>query len=224
MTSVPTASPIYLRTDMVFGLVSGGSIAHVSGVFNHLDAYTHRPTLFTTDHIPGIRSDLEVHNILPGRAFLHDPEIAYLHNTATFEAKVLRLIRGKRIGFVYQRYSTNNFAGARLKGKLGVPLVLDRMADFALRAQHEIFGLGIVVSRFRPTSRLHKQTVMSMRRDAIPGIHPPIFNSIITEATEIAEAADIEEEVGSLRQKFGGSGPHRQFSSLADEYLRYVGG
>ena len=32
---------------------------------------------------------------------------------------------------------------------LGVPLVLDRMADFALRAQHEIFGLGIVVSRFR---------------------------------------------------------------------------
>jgi chromosome partitioning protein len=107
---------------------------------------------------------------------------------------------------------------------LGVPLVLDRMADFALRAQHEIFGLGIVVSRFRPTSKLHKQTVMSMRHDAIPGIHPPIFNTIITEALEVAEAADIEENVGSLRQKFGGNGPHRQFSALADEYLRYVGG
>src|SRR5579862_6050449 len=107
---------------------------------------------------------------------------------------------------------------------LGVPLVLDRMADFALRAQHEIFGLGIVVSRFRPTSRLHKQTVDSMRRDAIPGIHPPIFNSIITEDIEVAEAADVEEQVMSLRQKFGGSGPHKQFSALADEYLRYVGG
>jgi chromosome partitioning protein len=107
---------------------------------------------------------------------------------------------------------------------LGVPLVLDRMADFALRAQHEIFGLGIVVSRFRAASRLHKETVMSMRRDAIPGIHPPIFNSIITEDVGVAEAADVEESVGTLRQKFGGTGPHRQFSSLADEYLRYVGG
>jgi chromosome partitioning protein len=107
---------------------------------------------------------------------------------------------------------------------LGVPLVLDRMADFALRAQHEIFGLGIVVSRFRATSKLHKQTVMSMRRDAIPGIHPPIFNSIITEDLGVAEAADVEETVGTLRQKFGGAAPHRQFSALADEYLRYVGG
>jgi chromosome partitioning protein len=107
---------------------------------------------------------------------------------------------------------------------LGVPLVLDRMADFALRAQHEIFGLGIVVSRFRATSRLHKQTVMSMRRDAIPGIHPPIFNSIITEDLGVAEAADVEEQVSSLRDKFGGSGPHKQFSALASEYLRYVGG
>jgi chromosome partitioning protein len=107
---------------------------------------------------------------------------------------------------------------------LGVPLVLDRMADFALRAQHEIFGLGIVVSRFRTTSKLHKQTVMSMRRDAIPGIHPPIFNSIITEDLGVAEAADVEETVGTLRQKFGGAAPHRQFSALADEYLRYVGG
>jgi chromosome partitioning protein len=107
---------------------------------------------------------------------------------------------------------------------LGVPLVLDRMADFALRAQHEIFGLGIVVSRFRAASRLHKETVMSMRRDAIPGIHPPIFNSIITEDVGVAEAADVEESVSTLRQKFGGTGPHRQFSGLADEYLRYVGG
>src|SRR5690242_19406213 len=107
---------------------------------------------------------------------------------------------------------------------LGVPLVLDRMDVFTLRAQHEIFGLGIVVSRFRAASRLHKQTVMSMRRDAIPGIHPPIFNSIITEDVGVAEAADVEETVATLRQKFGGTAPHRQFSALADEYLPYVGG
>jgi chromosome partitioning protein len=107
---------------------------------------------------------------------------------------------------------------------LGVPLVLDRMADFALRAQHEIFGLGIVVSRFRPTSRLHRETVANMRRDAIPGIHPPIFATVINDALEIAEAADVEETVHSLRQKFGGSGPHKQFSALTEEYLHAVGG
>ena len=107
---------------------------------------------------------------------------------------------------------------------LGVPLVLDRMADFALRAQHEIFGLGIVVSRYRPSSKLHKETVSNMRQDAIPGIHPPIFRTMISEDVEVAEAADISEQVMSLKQKFGGSGPHKQFSGLADEYLRYVGG
>ncbi|HEX8732704.1 MAG TPA: ParA family protein [Ktedonobacterales bacterium] len=107
---------------------------------------------------------------------------------------------------------------------LGVPLVLDRMADFALRAQHEIFGLGIVVSRYRPNSRLHRNTVLGMRRDAMPGIHPPIFNSVINEDVEVAEAADMEEPVTTLRQKFGGSNPHRQFSALTDEYVRYVGG
>jgi chromosome partitioning protein len=105
---------------------------------------------------------------------------------------------------------------------LGVPLVLDRMADFALRAQHEIYGLGIVVSRYRATSKLHKETVLSMRRDAVPGIHPPIFNTIITEDLGVAEAADVEEHVSTLRQKFGGTGPHKQFSALAEEYLRYV--
>src|SRR5260221_8947228 len=44
--------------------------------------------------------------------------------------------------------------------------------------------------------------------------------TIITEDLEVAEAADVEEQVISLRQKFGGNGPHRQFSALADEYLR----
>jgi chromosome partitioning protein len=107
---------------------------------------------------------------------------------------------------------------------LGVPLVLDRMADFALRAQHEIFGLGIVVSRFRPTSKLHRQTVADMRRDAIPGIHPPIFKTVIAEDLEVAEAADISESVSTLKQKFGGSAPHKAFSALTDEYLQYVGG
>lgn len=107
---------------------------------------------------------------------------------------------------------------------LGVPLVLDRMADFALRARHEIYGLGIVVSRFRPQSRLHKQTVMDMRRDVIPGIHPPVFETVINEASEVAEAADVDVEVANLRQKFGGAGPHRQFSALAREYLHQVMG
>jgi len=107
---------------------------------------------------------------------------------------------------------------------LGVPLVLDRMADFALRAQHEIYGLGIVGVALPTEQRLHRNTVMSMRRDAIPGIHPPIFNSIINEDVEVAEAADMEEPVTTLRQKFGGSNPHKQFSALTDEYMRYVGG
>ena len=36
-------SPAYLRTDMAFGIQSGGSVGHIAGVLNHLDSFTGRP-------------------------------------------------------------------------------------------------------------------------------------------------------------------------------------
>ena len=58
------------------------------------------------------------------------------------------------------------------------------------------------------------------------GVDVPIAGEVIEDLprVRVAEAADIEENVMTLRQKFGGNGPHKQFSALADEYLRYVGG
>src|SRR5260221_8876959 len=100
-------APIYLRTDLVFGLASGGSVAHITGVFNCLDQFTAKPVMFTSDFIRGIRNDLEVYTIPPGSYFVDDPELAFLNYNACFEQKVLKLLGRKRVSFIYQRYSTN---------------------------------------------------------------------------------------------------------------------
>ena len=38
--------PVYLRTDPVFGLKAGGSVAHTLGVINHLDQFGKTPLFF----------------------------------------------------------------------------------------------------------------------------------------------------------------------------------
>jgi glycosyltransferase involved in cell wall biosynthesis len=133
--------PYYLRTDLVFGLTSGGSIAHITGVFNRLDHFTPSPILFSSDAIRGIRADLETVTVLPGARFRDDPELAFLHFTDTFAAKVVRLTADRPPPFLYQRYSTNNYAGVRLRRRWGVPLVLEFNGSEVWANQHWRGGL-----------------------------------------------------------------------------------
>jgi len=64
-----TASPLYLRTDLSFGVRAGGSVAHIAGVLNELDRFTGPVKVLTTDDIPTVKSSVEV--CLPsGRSLL----------------------------------------------------------------------------------------------------------------------------------------------------------
>src|SRR5690606_20866719 len=51
--------PVYLRTDFLFGLKSGGSVGHTAGVLNNLSSFTEDPIFITTDRLPTIRSEWE---------------------------------------------------------------------------------------------------------------------------------------------------------------------
>lgn len=117
--------PIYLRTDLCFGLRSGGSVGHIAGVLNHLDEFAGKPVMLTSDWIPTIRSDIDVHRIGPDGSFMDSAELANFHFNRTFDAKAGEVLRGIRPAFVYQRYSLNNFNGAKLARRLGVPFVLE---------------------------------------------------------------------------------------------------
>jgi len=117
--------PLYLRTDLSFGVRAGGSVGHIAGVLNTLDAFTAPPIFVTTDDVPTVRADIERHAVAPREAFWNFRELpAFVLNDAVDDA-MRRAIGDRKIAFVYQRYSLNNYAGLRIARQRGVPFVLE---------------------------------------------------------------------------------------------------
>jgi glycosyltransferase involved in cell wall biosynthesis len=125
------ASPLYLRTDLSFGVRAGGSVAHIAGVVNELDGFTGPAIVLTTDDIPTLKPGIEVHHVAPTEAFWNFRELpTFLLNDA-FDVAATALFEdnaelGRRApAFVYQRYSLNNYAGLRISRHYRVPLVIE---------------------------------------------------------------------------------------------------
>lgn len=119
------ARPLYLRSDLVFGLTSGGSVGHVAGVVNNLDRFTAPPIFATTDRIPTVAERIETWLIRPDgrfREFAELPSIAFNRSAAQ---QVRDRLGALRPAFIYQRYSMNNFTGAELASEFKIPLVLE---------------------------------------------------------------------------------------------------
>ncbi len=120
-----TAAAVYLRSDMSVGLKAGGSVGHIAGVLNHLGEFTGPPILLTTDTIPTVRADIEVHCVSPLEAFWEYPELPSLVMNRAFDAAAERHLAARPLACVYQRYSLNNFSGVRLALRRQVPLVVE---------------------------------------------------------------------------------------------------
>jgi glycosyltransferase involved in cell wall biosynthesis len=117
--------PLYLRTDFVFGLASGGSVGHIAGVLNNLDSFAGPPVFATTDPIPTVRPDIETWVIRPDGRFRDFVEVPSLAFTARSSRLVKERLGRERPAFVYQRYCLNNFSGAELAAAWEVPFVLE---------------------------------------------------------------------------------------------------
>lgn len=118
-------TPVYLRTDLVFAVKSGGSVGHIAGVLNHLDAFVGKPVFISSDWIPTVRDDIACHVVTPKSAYWDHKELPRYHYNQTFTNRAAKLLDGKQLAFIYQRYSINNYSGIELAGKHGVPLVLE---------------------------------------------------------------------------------------------------
>jgi glycosyltransferase involved in cell wall biosynthesis len=116
---------IYLRSDLWFGVKAGGSVGHIAGVVNNLEGAGGRPLLITTDHIPTIRPGTETMVVRPCRRWWPNVEWHQLaFNRFQLDAGLARC-SGRRVSFVYQRYSLHNYVGLALARRLGVPFVLE---------------------------------------------------------------------------------------------------
>jgi len=118
-------SPLYLRSDLSFGVRAGGSVGHIAGVVNELEHFAAPPILVTTDEIATIGPQVEQHLVTPSEAFWNFKELPTFVLNDALEQQTERALAGRVPAFVYQRYSLNNFTGVRFSRKLGVPLVIE---------------------------------------------------------------------------------------------------
>jgi glycosyltransferase involved in cell wall biosynthesis len=127
--STPTldrsASPLFLRTDLSFGVRAGGSVGHIAGVVNELGGVLGSPIVLTTADVPTLRPDIEVHHVSVPEAFWNFQELPTFVLNDVFHTEAFRVLDGRRVSLVYQRYSLNNYAGLRIARRLGVPFVLE---------------------------------------------------------------------------------------------------
>jgi glycosyltransferase involved in cell wall biosynthesis len=123
--SVSTGRPWVLRTDLWFGVTSGGSVGHLAGVLNNLAELMTPPRFFTTDPIPTVTVAIDQEPLpLPTRFWdlLDAPSIAA--NIEQIPA-LRRALFSERPGFVYHRHSLNSYLGLAIARAAGVPLVLE---------------------------------------------------------------------------------------------------
>lgn len=144
------ASPLYLRTDLWFGIRAGGSVGHISGVLNNLGKWAGPPIFFTTDKIPTVKPEIETYRLgIEGR-FWDFRELPSFYFNKIWANEILGACRGRSISFIYQRYSLNNYSGIQVSRELGVPFVLEYNGsevwiskNWGVQLKHESLSLQI---------------------------------------------------------------------------------
>lgn len=118
-------NPVYLRTDLLYGFKSGGSIAHIAGVINNLDGYFDKPVFLTTDDIPTVRQDIEKRIIVPDGTFSNFKYLPGFHFNSYFTDECVSYLVNTNISFIYQRYSLNNYSGVKLSKHFNAVFILE---------------------------------------------------------------------------------------------------
>ena len=119
------ASPVYLRTDLSFGVISGGSVGHIAGVLNQLWSIAKSPIFLTTDPIPMVSPTVESHTIDLNASFWNFRELPSFHINEIIFKQAFRVLSNRGLSFIYQRYSLNNYAGLKLAKQFAIPFVLE---------------------------------------------------------------------------------------------------
>ncbi|AHK33022.1 ATPase [Rhodococcus opacus PD630] len=97
----------------------------------------------------------------------------------------------------------------------GIGPVQQRIAQFGERWGKPIVELGVVVTKYRKASTVHRNTVedLNRRRDIAM-----VFPSFIPEANQIAAAAEYT-DFGTLRNKYGAEGQFTALRDLAQDFM-----
>lgn len=113
----------------------------------------------------------------------------------------------------------------------GIPSILNRIKKFKEASKKDQpSALGIVISMYRPQSRLHDSIISNLRAKASNDAanlsndvkYPRVFKTKIPLTVRAAEASDLSGTVNTLKQKYGYKRAYEEFSSITNELLTYV--
>jgi len=100
----------------------------------------------------------------------------------------------------------------------GIPQIQRRVREFADSLGERIAEIGIVITKYRAASTVHRNTIARLQAD---DELPVVFDSWVPEANQIASSAEFA-DYGTLRQKYGYQGQFDTFRALTEEFIELV--
>ena len=98
----------------------------------------------------------------------------------------------------------------------GIPQIIERVDGFAKSIGENIDPYGILITKFRSATNLHKRTydLLCSNKE-----YPKVFNTIFPENTQIAEAGEFDPGLNTLKQRWGYTGQFDRFGAFAKEII-----
>lgn len=119
-------NPLYLRCDLAYGYIAGGSIGHIAGVINHLaDCTGMAPIFVSTDVIPTVDENVKTYIVREKVPYGNVKDAASIAFNTTLYPYLEGVLKDKSISFVYQRSALNSYAGVKYALRHNLPFVLE---------------------------------------------------------------------------------------------------
>jgi chromosome partitioning protein len=90
----------------------------------------------------------------------------------------------------------------------GIPQITKRVGSFSREIAEDIKPLGVVITKYQANSTTHVNVSQQLRAQN----DPPVFDTVIRQADQIAAAAEFQSARRTLKQKYG-------YGDLADRYI-----
>lgn len=100
----------------------------------------------------------------------------------------------------------------------GIPQIQSRVKAFADEVDESIAEVGIVITKYREASTVHRNTAGLLEDDVAL---PPVFETRIPEANAIAAGVEFS-PTSTLRQKYAYQGGYEAFRDLTEEFIDAV--
>lgn len=98
----------------------------------------------------------------------------------------------------------------------GIPQIVKRVGNFSKEIAEDIQPLGIVITKFQENATVHVNVCRDLRREN----NPPVFDTVVRQANQIAAAAELQPGRRTLKQKYGYGDLAVRYVELAQELLK----